>query len=225
MVSPGRESIVIWPWWRSTMMRRAMSRPSPWKKPSIRCTPNGNQARARSPSASAGTRSMTPELARGRSPGTRPCQTRPRSRPPRPPAGPSPRQPIPPTWYGAAAVAGGTPSGFSRIQIAWCVGCWAHIPASSRVPPALPYHRGPPVSGRAKSPVLPRPMADDRRPVTMPIRAILQHAYGGAGMRHRQTPAGGTAGNHDGATGHPIACGRRTGRGIEHAVIATGKLP
>ena len=34
-----------------------------WKKPSIRCTPNGNQARARSPSAAAGTRSMTPGLA------------------------------------------------------------------------------------------------------------------------------------------------------------------
>src|SRR5499433_3226828 len=33
------------------------------KKPSIRCTPNGNQARASSPSALAGTRSMTPELA------------------------------------------------------------------------------------------------------------------------------------------------------------------
>ncbi len=34
-----------------------------WKKPSIRCTPNGNQACARSPSALAGTRSMTPGLA------------------------------------------------------------------------------------------------------------------------------------------------------------------
>ena len=34
-----------------------------WKKPSIRCTPNGNQASTRSPSASEGTRSMTPELA------------------------------------------------------------------------------------------------------------------------------------------------------------------
>jgi hypothetical protein len=34
-----------------------------WKKPLIRCTPNGNQERARSPSASAGTRRMTPGLA------------------------------------------------------------------------------------------------------------------------------------------------------------------
>ncbi len=34
-----------------------------WKKPSIRCTPNGNQARVSSPSASEGTRNIRPSLA------------------------------------------------------------------------------------------------------------------------------------------------------------------
>jgi hypothetical protein len=54
-----------------------------------------------------------------------------------------------------------------------CVVCGhlAHIPASSRVPPALPYHHGPPASGRAESPVLPRPAAGDRQPAKMLIRS------------------------------------------------------
>jgi hypothetical protein len=53
-----------------------------------------------------------------------------------------------------------------------CVVCGllAHIPASSRVPPALPYHRGPPINGRAQSPGLPRPAADDRHLAKMLIR-------------------------------------------------------
>ena len=34
-----------------------------WKKPSIRCTPNGNQARVSSPSTVEGTRNIRPSLA------------------------------------------------------------------------------------------------------------------------------------------------------------------
>ncbi len=33
------------------------------------------------------------------------------------------------------AFAGGAPSGFSRIQIAWCVGCWPTSPRPQGVPP------------------------------------------------------------------------------------------
>ena len=69
------------------------------------------------------------------------------------------------------AVAGGAPSGFSRIQIAWCAGCWPTSPRPPRVPPALPYHRRPPVNGRAKGPVLPRPAAGDRQPAKILIRS------------------------------------------------------
>jgi len=60
-----------------------------WKKPSIRCTPNGNQARARS-RAPRGNPQHDPGWRRGRSPGTRPGRTRPGTRQPRRPAGPSP---------------------------------------------------------------------------------------------------------------------------------------
>jgi hypothetical protein len=84
------------------------------------------------------------------------------------------------------AVAGGTPSGFSRIQIAWCAGCWPTSPRPPRIPPALLYHRGPPASGRAESPALPRPAAGDRQPAKMLIRPIRQHPHNGAGMRHRR---------------------------------------
>ena len=69
------------------------------------------------------------------------------------------------------AVAGGAPSGFSRIQIAWCAGCW---PTSPRPPGShLPFHTtaGRPVNGRAKGPVLPRPAAGDRQPATILIRS------------------------------------------------------
>jgi len=85
------------------------------------------------------------------------------------------------------AVAGGAPSGFSRIQIAWCAGCWptsprpqgSHLPFHTTA--ARPSAAGPkvrhchdlwPMTGAS-------PDAD---------QAILQHAHNGAGMPHRRTP-------------------------------------
>jgi len=63
------------------------------------------------------------------------------------------------------------PSGFSRIQIAWCAGRW---PTSPRPHGSLPAHylSSPPTPSarRAESPVWPRPAAHDRHLTTMLIR-------------------------------------------------------
>jgi len=70
------------------------------------------------------------------------------------------------------AVAGGIQSGFSRIQIAWCAGCWPTHPRVLQGPtcPSIPPR--PTGQRQGPSPLLPRPAADDRQPATMLIRPL-----------------------------------------------------